>query len=232
MNIETLILLITVGFNAGGTVGALILSYLRWREAREHNKIHRQRDLGIDEHRIKLVYLAGAINKMSDKDCVDWRREATLKLQQIDFDTLDPMRRDYRGKEDSAYREIVEKDKDDIDLADVVLVNYLKPSVGTSMEILYAWKQKKPIILFTTEKHVSPWLTFHCSKIVKTLDVAIKEIQRLTLKIRFNVKTEVAWGIVSSILLVYSIVTWDWLWAFVNIGFLGFNLLRLWRERK
>src|SRR5258707_4663776 len=39
--------------------------------------------------------------------------------------------------------EIVENDKADIDKSDVLLVNYVKPSVGTSMEILWAWLAHK-----------------------------------------------------------------------------------------
>ena len=44
------------------------------------------------------------------------------------------------------YREIVEFDKIDIQRSDVIMVNYVKPSVGTSMEVCYAWTIGKPII--------------------------------------------------------------------------------------
>jgi hypothetical protein len=52
---------------------------------------------------------------------------------------LDPMDRDYRGKEDESVKDIVEGDKADIDWADAVIAYCPKPSVGTSMEVLYCW---------------------------------------------------------------------------------------------
>ena len=61
--------------------------------------------------------------------------------------TLDPMRRDYRGREMECVEEIVEGDKLDIDISTHILVIYDRPSVGTSMEVLYAWERKKPVIV-------------------------------------------------------------------------------------
>jgi nucleoside 2-deoxyribosyltransferase len=91
-------------------------------------------------------------------------------------DTLDPMARDYRGRElePGVAREIVENDKADIDQCDALLVNYVKPSVGTSMEILYAWERKKQIVLLCTfEEQLSPWLIYHSTQIVHSLRDAV-----------------------------------------------------------
>src|SRR5262249_50278719 len=89
------------------------------------------------------VYLCGPINGCTDAEAKDWRNAVKRHFP----DALDPMRRDYRGKEAESYREIVELDKRDVEAADVILVNYDKPSVGTSMEILWAWLKETPIIL-------------------------------------------------------------------------------------
>jgi len=110
---------------------------------------------------IKIVYLCGPINGCSDAEAKDWREFAKANLT---TGTLDPMARDYRGRErePGIDKEIVENDKIDIDNSDILLVNYVKPSVGTSMEILYAWERKKPIILVCEKDAVlSPWLTYH-----------------------------------------------------------------------
>jgi nucleoside 2-deoxyribosyltransferase len=104
------------------------------------------------------VYLAGPINGCTDKECRDWRETVKARLP----DTLDPMRRDYRGKEHEAVDEIVELDKIDVTNSDVLLVNFDKPSVGTSMEILYAWERGKLIVVVHREGAVlSPWLVYH-----------------------------------------------------------------------
>jgi nucleoside 2-deoxyribosyltransferase len=114
------------------------------------------------------VYLCGPINGCTDAECKDWRAYAKAQLPK----TLDPMARDYRGRElePGIAREIVENDKLDIDQSDVILVNYVKPSVGTSMEILYAWERgKKIVIVSEAEAVLSPWLIYHSLKIVHSM---------------------------------------------------------------
>jgi nucleoside 2-deoxyribosyltransferase len=122
------------------------------------------------------VYLAGAIFGCSDSEAKDWREAANARLK----DTLDPLRRDYRGRESESYREIVELDKKDIAASDAVLVNYTKPSVGTSMEIMWAWQLRVPVIVVSKpETSISPWLRYHATKIVNAFEDAFTWIQRL-----------------------------------------------------
>lgn len=118
------------------------------------------------------VYLAGPIRGCTDAECRNWREVAKLRLPR----TLDPMDRDYRGREDDpkVAAEIVEGDKRDIDMCDVVLVNYARPSVGTSMEIMFAWQKGKRVVVWCDEDiAVSPWLLYHAWKMCHTLDEAI-----------------------------------------------------------
>lgn len=115
------------------------------------------------------VYLCGPINGCTDAEAKDWRQYAKTKLP---F-TMDPMVRDYRGREDLNVREIVEQDKRDISDCDVLLVKYDKPSVGTSMEIMYAYERSKCIVVVAAETtSISPWLRYHSSKIFHTFDEA------------------------------------------------------------
>lgn len=114
-----------------------------------------------DEYNQK-VYLCGPINGCTDSECKDWREF----VKSWGIPTVDPMERDYRGKEDECFAEIVELDKRDIDMCDVVLVNYDKPSVGTSMEILYAWERgKRVIVVRNPQTKISPWLKYHAHSI-------------------------------------------------------------------
>lgn len=132
---------------------------------------------------MKIVYLAGPINACSDAEAISWREavigalSSAVQDRQVEF--LDPMRRDYRGREDQAVSEIVEGDKIDIDQCDIFLANCWKPSVGTSMEIYYAWLKKTvPIIAIVGEKP-SPWLTYHCHRLVPTTEEAIKSLWKV-----------------------------------------------------
>lgn len=115
------------------------------------------------------VYLCGPINACKDAECRDWR-EAFKR----EFDCIDPMRRDYRGREATDYREIVELDKRDVRAADVILVNYIKPSVGTAMEVFYAWTLGKPVIVWAAPgEALSPWLVYHSTAIVRDRFAAV-----------------------------------------------------------
>ena len=122
------------------------------------------------------VYLCGPINGCTDNEAKNWREAAKLRLP----DTLDPMKRDYRGREAECYREIVELDKRDVEDSDIVLVNYDKPSVGTSMEILHAWLHGIPVIVVCRpDAVISPWLRYHSTKIVYSFDAAYTWIEAL-----------------------------------------------------
>lgn len=116
---------------------------------------------------MKKLYLAGPINGCSDFECNNWREAIKNDFGNC-FKFLDPMDRDYRGMEGDFYREIVDLDKKDIREADIIVVMYVKPSVGTSMEIFYAWTLGKPIVIWTDQKDISPWLRYHSTCIAKS----------------------------------------------------------------
>jgi nucleoside 2-deoxyribosyltransferase len=122
----------------------------------------------------KKVYLCGPINARSDEDCINWRNRAKELLE---YETLDPMRRDYRGKEAESVAEIVENDIKDIQECSALLVYYDQPSVGTSMEVLLAHQMGKPIVLVdASDKPLSPWLMYHVDFIAVGLEVGCDHV--------------------------------------------------------
>lgn len=124
-----------------------------------------------EEQAMKTIYLCGPINGCTDEECTDWREYVK---SQWEGRCIDPMVRDYRGRETEAFREIVELDKIDVAESDIIVVNYDKPSVGTSMEVLYAWQIGKRIILVCREDaNISPWLRYHSTHIVHSFDDAL-----------------------------------------------------------
>ena len=126
---------------------------------------------------INGTYLCGGINSLSDHECKTWRDYAKILLRS---DTIDPMRRDYRGNEMNNYVTIVEDDINDISNVRFVLVNATRPSWGTAMEIVYAYKLCKYIVCFGCDTtSVSPWLKYHCKHIFQTLEEAVKHINEV-----------------------------------------------------
>lgn len=120
------------------------------------------------------VYLCGPINGRPDAECKNWRTFATdyLGADRV----LDPMRRDYRGRESDPGIEalIVEQDKSDIQKCSDMLVYFDGPSVGTSMEILYGWQLGLRILVVNSQgKTLSPWLLYHSRDVFADLDSAL-----------------------------------------------------------
>lgn len=108
-----------------------------------------------------------------------WRQKAVAELGGA-FELLDPMRRDFKDNEVDSANEIVEFDLQDIRDADLLLVNYCKPSVGTAMEVFYAGHDLgKFIIAFSpfAYKDCNPWMVKYCTKILPSLEDAIQYIE-------------------------------------------------------
>jgi nucleoside 2-deoxyribosyltransferase len=128
---------------------------------------------------MKTVYLSGPIMDEHEGVARKWRDIAESRLSS-DFRLLDPMRRNFRDKEVDSANEIVEFDLQDIRDADIVLVNYCKPSIGTSMEVFYASHDLgKFVIAFSplSFKACSPWMVRYCTKILPNLEEACQYLR-------------------------------------------------------
>lgn len=114
------------------------------------------------------VYLGGPINGCTDEEANGWRSLVKQVLDEAGWAWIDPMDRDYRGREldPGIAAEIVELDKEDIDACDVLLMNCPKPSYGTAMEILYGWGRGKPVLVTLPEGSTpSPWIVYHATAV-------------------------------------------------------------------
>lgn len=107
-----------------------------------------------------------------------WRDAAKDKLSGK-FRLLDPMRRKFVDRQVDSANEIVEFDLQDVRDADILLVNYNKPSIGTSMEVFYAAHDLgKFVVAFSPfeYKDCSPWMARYCTKILPDLESAMQYI--------------------------------------------------------
>lgn len=127
---------------------------------------------------IKKIYLSGPIMDEASGTARQWRDVAKTALAGK-FVLLDPMRRKFVDRQVDSANEIVEFDLQDVRDADIILVNYNKPSIGTSMEIFYASHDLgKFVVAFSPfeYKDCSPWMAKFCTKILPDLDSALKYI--------------------------------------------------------
>ncbi len=127
----------------------------------------------------KVVYLSGPIMDERGDGAVAWRTEAKEKLGDT-FYMLDPMRRNFKDREVDSANEIVEFDLQDVRDADILLVNYSRVSIGTSMEVFYAAHDLgKFVVAFSPIpfKDCSPWMVRHCTKILPSLQDAVDYVK-------------------------------------------------------
>jgi nucleoside 2-deoxyribosyltransferase len=126
------------------------------------------------------IYLGGPINGCSDDEAHGWRDAVKPLLALKGYDCVNPMDRDYRGREmePGIVEEIVELDKKDIDSCEVLLMACPKPSVGTSMEVFYGWQACKKVICVVPKDHTpSPWLVYHSDHVFRgSVEDAVREL--------------------------------------------------------
>lgn len=135
---------------------------------------------------MRTIYLCGPINGRSDGEAKGWRE--VVKERWIGA-CLDPMRRDYRGREmePGIAAEIVAGDLEDLTACDAVLVYFDKPSVGTSMEVFHAKHNlgKYVVVIDASDKPLSPWLVHHSDAQTRHISVALA-----TVDMHFNRSTK------------------------------------------
>lgn len=140
--------------------------------------------------RIKTVYLAGGISGLSDEEATGWREEAKRLLPRS-IGVLDPMARDYRGREDENVAEIISGDLGDIGASEAVLAYCPRPSWGTPMEIHHVATAGRYVqaagsgsvtvgirrtVAVVPDGPVSPWLRHHTDAVVSDLKAAVEQI--------------------------------------------------------
>ena len=126
----------------------------------------------------KVIYLSGPIMDEHSGIARQWRDSAKVQLAEK-FKLLDPMRRKFVDRQVDSANEIVEFDLQDVRDADILLVNYNKPSIGTSMEVFFAAHDLgKFVVAFSPfeYKDCSPWMARYCTKILPDLETAVQYI--------------------------------------------------------
>ncbi|MFT5241821.1 MAG: nucleoside 2-deoxyribosyltransferase [Candidatus Promineifilaceae bacterium] len=127
---------------------------------------------------MRKIYLCGPIMDENEGAAREWRTLATEKLGN-DFTILDPMRRNFKDREVDSANEIVEFDLQDVKEADIILVNYNKPSIGTSMEVFYASHELGRFVVAFSPfpfKECNPWMVRFCTKIQPSLEDSVDYI--------------------------------------------------------
>ena len=134
----------------------------------------------------KKAFISGPILGMENNQ--DYRETITEICVKQGFDVIDPWRREkslYKGDEQWWWPNVpasgfVQRDLEDAEHCDVMIVYLPKLSAGACMEMFYAKRKGKRVIVITEMECLSPWIVIHSDAIVKSfkdLEDELKKIQ-------------------------------------------------------
>lgn len=122
----------------------------------------------------RQVFISGPIIGMEKNQ--DYRKSITQIAEKLGFEVIDPWKRErviYQGTEECWWDKVpvfdfIQRDLDDADKCDVMVVYLPILSAGACMEMFYAKRKGKHIIVVSEIKCLSPWIVFHSDMIIKS----------------------------------------------------------------
>lgn len=135
----------------------------------------------------KKVFISGPILGMENNQ--DYYRKTITDIgQKLGFDVIDPWKRErflYKGTEECWWNtytkyDFVQRDLDDADRCDIMVVYLPKLSAGACMEMFYAKRNGKKVIVVSDMECLSPWIIFHSDLVIKSfsqLEESLKKIE-------------------------------------------------------
>ena len=133
----------------------------------------------------KKVFISGPILGMENDQ--GYRKPITEICMHLGFDVIDPWKREkvlYKGDEACWWTkyvpmDFVQRDLDDADRCDLMVVYLPKLSAGACMELFYAKRKGKKIVVVSEMECLSPWIVVHSDAIVK----GFKELEEAIMKL-------------------------------------------------
>jgi hypothetical protein len=133
----------------------------------------------------KKVFISGPILGVEKQQ--HYRKTITDICQKLDFEVIDPWKRErviYNGTEECWWDKVptfdfVQRDLDDADRCDIMVVYLPILSAGACMELFYAKRKGKKIVVVSEQKCLSPWIVFHSDAIIRDfskLEEALKSL--------------------------------------------------------
>jgi hypothetical protein len=108
----------------------------------------------------------------------DYRQTITAIANKLDLEVIDPWKRErvlYSGTEECWWDkvptfEFIQRDLDDADRCDIMVVYLPILSAGACMEMFHAKRKGKKVIVASDIKCLSPWIVYHSDMIIKSFN--------------------------------------------------------------
>jgi nucleoside 2-deoxyribosyltransferase len=133
----------------------------------------------------KKAFISGPILGMENEQ--DYRETIAKICVKLGFDVIDPWHREsvlYEGDEKCWWTKVpvpdfVQRDLDDAERCDVMIVYLPKLSAGACMELFYAKRKGKKVIVVSEMECLSPWIVIHSDAIVKRFEELENALKRV-----------------------------------------------------
>ncbi len=121
----------------------------------------------------------------------NYRETITDIASKLGFEIIDPWKRErilYNGTEECWWDKVpvfdfVQRDLDDADRCDIMVVYLPILSAGACMEMFYAKRKGKIVIVVSEVPCLSPWIVFHSDMIIKGF-TSLKKHSNSTFRLR------------------------------------------------
>ena len=116
----------------------------------------------------------------------EYRENITDILTRMSFDIINPWLREkilYKGDEKCWWDKVptfdfIQRDLNDADRCDIMVVYLPKLSAGACMELFYAKRKGKKVIVVSEMECLSPWIIAHSDMILKNFNQLEETLKR------------------------------------------------------
>jgi nucleoside 2-deoxyribosyltransferase len=133
----------------------------------------------------KKAFISGPILGMETDQ--SYRKIITEICVKLGYDVLDPWQREkvlYKGDQQCWWDQVptkgfIRRDLEDAQLCDVMIVYLPRLSAGACMELFYAKRKGKNVVVVSEIKCLSPWIVAHADIVVKDFSALEEVLKRL-----------------------------------------------------
>ena len=133
----------------------------------------------------KKAFISGPILEMENDQ--SYRKIITEICVKLGYDVLDPWQRErvlYKGDEQYWWDQVptegfIRRDLEDAQLCDVMIVYLPKLSAGACMELFYAKRKGKKVVVVSEIKCLSPWIVAHADIVLKDFSALEEALNHL-----------------------------------------------------
>jgi hypothetical protein len=134
---------------------------------------------------MKKAFISGPIQGMELEQ--SYRETITAICRRLGYEVIDPWLREkviYNREEPCWWNKVpasgfVQRDLDDADRCDVMIVYLPRISAGACMEQFYAFRKSKKVVVVSDLPCLSPWIVVHSDVILKSFDDLEEALKRL-----------------------------------------------------